>query len=152
VNIQPHCPWTADQVAELASLWNNGISGGKIAEHFSAQFGYRVSRNAVIGKVSRLHLMPRRVRRNAEAPKRKSQSKPTKSPFGSFLKQRAVSAAEVPHSQRRTLMELGPHHCRWPYGEPGTPSFFFCGAQREWWSSYCAAHIGASVGKSAVAA
>lgn len=28
---------------------------------------------------------------------------------------------------RRTLLQLNNEHCRWPFGDPGSPDFFFCG-------------------------
>ncbi len=36
---------------------------------------------------------------------------------------------EIPVEQRKSLMELGAHHCRYPVGDPGGPGFFFCGAE-----------------------
>lgn len=39
----------------------------------------------------------------------------------------------------RTLMELGPQHCRWPIGDE--PPFLFCGAVREPGRSYCPGHV-----------
>lgn len=52
-----------------------------------------------------------------------------------------------------TFEELDRHHCRWPLGEPGTPEFRYCGAERMngkvlyqdgrvvlQQSSYCTAH------------
>lgn len=39
------------------------------------------------------------------------------------------------------LLDLEPHHCRWPVGDPGGPSFGFCGAKRESpLTPYCCDH------------
>jgi GcrA cell cycle regulator len=48
--------------------------------------------------------------------------------------------AEIPRSQRRSLMELTDDTCRWPVGDPSTVDFFFCGAQPLPDKPYCAAH------------
>ena len=32
------------------------------------------------------------------------------------------------------------HHCRWIYGDVGTPHWGYCGQTREWPLSYCAHH------------
>jgi GcrA cell cycle regulator len=39
-----------------------------------------------------------------------------------------------------TLLELKPDSCRWPLGDPSTPEFRFCGANRECPTPYCSAH------------
>ena len=46
--------WTDERVEQLKKLWSEGLSASQIA----AQLG-GVSRNAVIGKVHRLHLSSR---------------------------------------------------------------------------------------------
>lgn len=39
------------------------------------------------------------------------------------------------------LLDLEPHHCRWPVGDPGQPGFGFCGAEREGpLTPYCCEH------------
>jgi hypothetical protein len=38
-----------------------------------------------------------------------------------------------------SLMELTPTTCRWPYGDPGTPEFHFCGGF-VWDKTYCKHH------------
>jgi len=34
---------------------------------------------------------------------------------------------EVPIKQRKTLLQLNNNHCRWPYGDPLTVEFYYCG-------------------------
>jgi hypothetical protein len=46
----------------------------------------------------------------------------------------------IPESQRRTLMQLNDHTCRWPVGDPARPRFFFCGGATETGQAYCHAH------------
>ncbi len=54
-----------------------------------------------------------------------------------------VADSEIEHTQRRTIATLTNESCRWPVGDPSTPSFFFCGhpsaniAERQ---PYCHAH------------
>ncbi len=39
-----------------------------------------------------------------------------------------LPADDIPLEQRKALIDLKNEHCRWPYGEPRKPDFFFCGA------------------------
>jgi GcrA cell cycle regulator len=48
--------------------------------------------------------------------------------------------AQIPLAQRRSLFALSDHICRWPVGEPASPSFFFCGGEVLRNKPYCAAH------------
>lgn len=38
------------------------------------------------------------------------------------------------------LMQLGPHTCRWPVGDPRLPGFGFCGCHTDEGSVYCPSH------------
>jgi hypothetical protein len=51
-----------------------------------------------------------------------------------------LAGAQVPPAQRRSLIELGAAVCRWPFGDPATADFFFCGAPALAERPYCAAH------------
>jgi hypothetical protein len=55
---------------------------------------------------------------------------------------RTISAEDVhiPQRQRRTLMQLKGRTCRWPVGDPGDSSFFFCGGVTERGQAYCPIH------------
>jgi hypothetical protein len=46
----------------------------------------------------------------------------------------------IPQSQRRTLMQLNDHTCRWPVGDPARSRFFFCGGVTETGQTYCPMH------------
>jgi hypothetical protein len=46
----------------------------------------------------------------------------------------------IPQSQRRTLLQLNDHTCRWPVGDPASPKFFFCGAATDMSQTYCPKH------------
>ena len=58
---------------------------------------------------------------------------------------RELDPAEIPASQRRTIYTLAEADCRWPYGDPGTSDFFFCGSPQadgvDFCGPYCAKHM-----------
>lgn len=108
-------PWNEQRVELLSKLWAEGMTANVIAERLGG-----LSRSAVLGKVFRLRLHP------VEA--RKALSKAVVSPNRRRSRRRTV-VQPVPRPSRRrmTLLELTNDCCRWPSGDPGTPSFFFCG-------------------------
>jgi hypothetical protein len=97
-----------------------------------------LSRNSIVGKLHRIGLRsiksvltkekstPRAARRNF-AP-----INALFSPGARTIEQvqpaPPLNDAEVPLTQRRTLVELGNHDCRWSCGDPDASDFFFCGA------------------------
>ena len=98
--------WTDEQVQELKRMWTTNI----LTKEMAAQLG--VTKSAVIGKVHRLGLPPRRR-----------------------------SPGKVDGGGRFSLSELGNKQCRWPVGEPGTEGFHFCGDPAIVpGKPYCAAH------------
>lgn len=46
----------------------------------------------------------------------------------------------VPMSERITIMELRESTCRWPFGDPSSSDFRFCGAESPIGTPYCAFH------------
>jgi len=46
----------------------------------------------------------------------------------------------IPIYQRKQLLDLKDHHCRYPYNEVGSPDFFFCGADVKEGKLYCECH------------
>ena len=143
-------PWTDERCDELRRLWAEGKSASWIADAFET------TRNTIMGKVSRLKL-PKRATDPAPRPKRRwirlpkateprpAPLRPTEVPMAvkpSTPSHAPPRAAErpVPLDQRCTLLELRDHHCRWPYGDPRDPDFFFCGADVVDGLVYCAKH------------
>jgi GcrA cell cycle regulator len=51
-----------------------------------------------------------------------------------------MSTAPRNVTKPKTLLELGPHDCRWPIGEPRHPDFRFCGARQAADRPYCELH------------
>lgn len=82
-----------------------------------------LSRNAIIGKVSRLGL-PQRGRR---APPRTGGGMPrlVRPPKAKPLTASGI-AAKLAEELPPTDDPFSPKGCRWPIGEPGTPDFRFC--------------------------
>lgn len=140
--------WTDERVATVRKLWADGLSASQIAMRLGG-----VTRSAVIGKVWRLGLQgraPTSRLQSAKRPKSKKQKRPT--PFDAMKAALAAAFAaapiepppmpdkSAPADQRRSLLELEPHHCRWPIGDVREPDFHFCGAQKVAGLSYCLAH------------
>ena len=124
---------------ELKQLWGKGNTAGQIASIIGG-----VTRNAVIGKVWRLNLSPKSVKKknnfnqvsqhqeNAPQLERKTR----KSRFNSLLLDKSFEP-ENPKS----LEELHDEICRWPIGHPNEPDFYFCGRKSMKDFSYCKLHV-----------
>ena len=133
--------WTDDRVDLLCRLWTAGKSAAEIARTLACG----VSRNAVIGKVHRLGLSGRSVeagRRAARpAPVRRGRLKTEPTGRGPRVRpvQAPPSASVGPEDGLATVLTVGRHACRWPYGDPLAPDFALCGraAVR---GAYCAPH------------
>lgn len=137
--------WTDERVEQLKKLWADGLSASECARHIGG-----MSRNAVIGKVTRLGLPGRKVkvRRPARDPfnteDRRTERKtaPRAVPKKSTINWRAEPLPDVPVTDvaRVALADLEPHHCRWPIGDPKHASFGFCGCKKVEGLPYCNAH------------
>jgi len=49
--------------------------------------------------------------------------------------------SNIPHKQRKTVETLLADDCRWPFGDPLSPDFHFCGHRKKDGSPYCDAHM-----------
>jgi len=145
--------WTDARTEQLKVLYADGCSASEIAFEIGG-----VTRNAVIGKIHRLHLNqypsanvkePKEPRfRVAKAPAERRR-KVIRNATGFMVmditlptlpvgKQHDGSA--VPSAQRKSLLELRERDCRFPFGEPGQAGFFFCGALTVPTLPYCVDH------------
>ena len=143
--------WTPTLVSRLRLLFNDGVSYAHMASELA------MSRNAVLGKCHRLGLhrpkpkskpMTFKPKRPRYDPRRNSQAQKIQAgpkinpgfdavnPNPSWLEYDAA----IPKRRRKNIRTLGPRDCRYPCGDPGTPSFFFCGARRLPTLPYCADH------------
>lgn len=162
-HFNPDFRWTDPAVAALKDHWADGLSASACAEKLGDEFGIRVSRSAVLGKINRLGLSkPHEMRQHAFAPLPrvpKTPKQPRKTvdriirggqgsamrivstpDFSEDVARRELSPDQIPLAQRKQLLDLGPDDCRWPYGDPGESNFFFCGAVTETGCSYCRMH------------
>ena len=132
--------WTEERLERLKSGFAAGWSCRQIADDIG------VSRNAVIGKLSRLGL----TRENSgEAPARKNAPKGRGSaPRLQYRLLQAVYAepqsevfeAPILSEHICSLLELSEASCRWPINTPGEKDFGFCGKRPLAGKPYCAEH------------
>jgi len=129
--------WTDERIQELKKLWAEGHSCSKIGKKMEN------TRSAIIGKVHRLGLPGRTqpaqpVKRRPKlafprAAQKTTTVSNTESKSGSIVgTQLKVIESDVfkpPVSATRILVsDLTSTTCRWPFGEPGTDNFTYCGA------------------------
>jgi GcrA cell cycle regulator len=136
--------WTAERVELLRSRFEAGQSCREIA----ADIG--VSRNAVIGKLSRLNLTrgrsddARRPAREDGAKRRHLKAGPRtqyQMLLAAFTEPRpAIEDAPIHGERRCSLLELSEERCRWPISTPGAEDFCFCGNTPVEGLPYCAGH------------
>ena len=146
----PRQKWTDENDKRAAAYHKQGLSAAKAAVLLGT------TRNAVIGKWGRMKL-PQRRSGGCEV---KKQRRPKgqdagvasglravvrRATHGPELEPRPVPKSvmdphDIPRQQRKTMETLGPRHCRFPYGDPLSKDFFFCGAVRDAERPYCAAH------------
>lgn len=133
--------WTENNVASLRGHVASGKSSGYAATALDPT-GH-LTRNAVTSKAQKLGLrfnsrasgaaekpQPRRRRRSAHSEEMLAQYAGGQLPPVAFTPNPAsVNADAIPAGQRVSLLDLTNSTCRFPYGEPGTESFFFCGAR-----------------------
>jgi GcrA cell cycle regulator len=136
--------WTTERLALLKSGFEAGLSCREIA----ATIG--VSRNAVIGKISRLNLT--RDKAGVRGPARKLTDTRPRVKAHTTLRQfllKPVSAAEpepieeidtIHNGHACSLFELTKERCRWPINTPGAADFCFCGNTPLNGMPYCPGH------------
>lgn len=137
-------PWTPEKIEELRKAWGEGKSASVIARELGIG-----SRSAVIGKAFRLQLPRRQTSiRSKMRPKKFTPSKFNAPPPPKAAAKRVYVLAKddrvprpveiTPEHERKTLMELGDHDCRFPFGEGA--QITFCGRKSVPSLSYCASH------------
>lgn len=136
-------------VDRLRELHGKDMSFARIANQLSAEFNIRVSRNACIGKATRMGF-PIRARTYAERGARGHVTTPRKrvsriqSAGVGIVRRVRVSIEEI----RLQLADVVPLHvsfddlrhdqCRYPYGD--ALPFTFCGCEKLPGASYCEPH------------
>lgn len=154
--------WADEHTKFLISLVGK-ISFSKAAAEINARFSTSYSRNAAIGKASRLGLVTpapkrdpqdiaatRRARQNRSNARNMERRREAGIPAAAPRAPRAPRPIEpalrcvVVEPLHVSLLELE-DHCRWPYGD--NPPFTFCGHPQFGSSSYCGAHFFLSIGR-----
>lgn len=135
--------WDEERISILTKLWAQGISAGNIAVKFSA------TRSAIIGKIHRLGLPTPNAKQKRIRTERDPQKRIVRHNTH-FVEASAASVAlpvlsmpnghNISTAQRCTLLQLTSGVCKWPFGEPQTPNFFFCGGVAVDGKSYCVEH------------
>jgi GcrA cell cycle regulator len=132
--------WTTERIELLKSHFEAGLSCREIAGEIG------VSRNAVIGKLSRLNLTREKklvVRRDgAKKPRSKSLPRLHYRLLRKLFTEVPPAESNQPiHSEQRcSLLELSEERCRWPINTPGEKDFCFCGNRPLEGLPYCAGH------------
>jgi len=54
---------------------------------------------------------------------------------------RTQDDSATPLNERKTVATLLADDCRWPFGDPTSPDFHFCGKRKRDGSSYCELHM-----------
>ena len=138
--------WTDERIELLKRRFEAGLSCRQIADAIG------VSRNAVIGKLSRLNLTRENTgEARRPAPKAAAKGQPPESHAKSACQgcairccwRRAEPAADdepIHNGHCCSLLELSDARCRWPISTPGADDFCFCGNTPVEGLPYCAGH------------
>lgn len=136
--------WTDSRVIALKALVADGWSAAKIAD----ALGHRLTRNAVIGKISRLGLI-RPDKENVPAERKPRIRAERRTPFVVKAPLMPIHVPEpdptVTLEHKIRFMAADQHSCRWPLWDGDEPieERFFCGtptADILDGRPYCAAH------------
>lgn len=125
--------WTEERVSVLTRLWSEGLSASQIARQLGD-----VTRNAVIGKVHRLGLSGRATPSRSERPRVTTRKKRAPKPI--IVIPETVKEAVLEDGSYVTVRTLKEDMCKWPYGDPSSSEFHFCGQAAEGSAPYCTAH------------
>lgn len=137
--------WPDEKIVRLRSLCDEGLS----AKQIGAELG--CTRNAIIGKASRLGLFLRGVAGGGRPPggrppKESSHRQRSRVARLVELRENAVDLPFLPppveHTHgNKTLLDLGTGDCRWPLGAQTDPATIFCGELAIKGRSYCGCHF-----------
>ncbi len=152
--------WTDARIRYVQRRWSRGASAAGIAR----ELGGSPSRDAVLGMIRRLGLVgaaatrnPRTTRKHshrgrlhvhslASTPVRTHERRDPNSAYPPWVinaqpyAENPAVDANIPRAQRRALLDLDSHTCRWPIGDPAHAGFLFCGGEPVVGKPYCAAH------------
>ena len=136
----PDNTWTIERVELLKTHFAAGLSCREIA----CEIG--VSRNAVIGKLSRLSLTREKKPEIRRASVKSGRSRSVPRLQYRILRKLfneaplAENDEGIQSEQHCSLLELSEEKCRWPISHPGEEDFCFCGNRPLDSLPYCAGH------------
>ena len=123
-------------VAELKELADAGYSASKIAR----ALGHGITRNAAIGKLTRLGVQRQPSGRSVSSPRPKRQPSQPKAPYLPPEPITAEPPLTLEDGKKVTVMTVSDRHCRWPIGDPRDAGFHFCGQPPKPGHVYCSGH------------
>jgi GcrA cell cycle regulator len=136
--------WTEERLELLKSRFAQGLTCREIADDIG------VSRNAVIGKLSRLNLSreksgdpPRPARKDAPKGRRRGSMPRLQYRILQAVYAEPLAAADdepIANGHCCSLLELSEERCRWPISTPGAADFCFCGNTPIEGLPYCPGH------------
>ena len=147
--------WNSERVELLKSCFDAGLSCSQIARKIG------VTRNAVIGKVSRLglsrpndtiirQLRDRRARRSERSkalrtwrprvPRADAVAQHERPEAALGEPMQCAEVIPIHNGRGCTLLELNQESCRWPINNPGAADFCFCGNAPVKGLPYCPGH------------
>lgn len=134
--------WTDDRIDRLKTLWSRNLSASAVAR----DLGAGITRNAVLSKVHRMGLS--KAGRNGAAEGMDGAARKHAIPDAGACGRhhgriggKAASDPEepVPATATSSLLKVGRHDCRFPYGDPRDGPLALCGRAVAR-GVYCAAH------------
>lgn len=155
--------WTDSKIATLKKLCAQGKSAGEIAAILSRE-GSPVSRNAVMGKIHRLHIKlsstaikqkPQKTKAKQVVIKSSPQISPKTTTGNKVSAKNSKTAKSTPANDvlpsqstkvvvavkgSTTIMTLTDRMCKWPESDPRLPDFRFCGRPADPGKPYCQEH------------
>jgi GcrA cell cycle regulator len=141
-------PWPEQDIALLKRRWEEGATDSQIARELDGRY----TRNAVIGQRHRAGCTGRQVA--AKVRHALSQSKRTDHARPAPYAPPVVAAdpgeecpiVEITMVESApgdiTIIDLKPHHCRWPTWTSAEKGGIYCGAKRLKGHPYCGPHCG----------
>ena len=136
--------WTEERLELLKSRFAEGLTCREIADDIG------VSRNAVIGKLSRLNLtreksgdLPRPARKDAPKGRRRGSVPRLQYRILQAVYAEPLAPADggpIANGHSCSLLELSEERCRWPISTPGAEDFCFCGNTPVEGLPYCPGH------------
>lgn len=141
--------WAIEHVDELRRCFAEGLSFEDISRVLWTKFHVTYSRNACIGKVSRLGLADTRSKKKPKKPSPVRVAKHV--PNIKVIVPKPMGPPRMPIEPARTLRcvgvdpihvtfdDLADEQCHWPYGD--TSPFTFCGHPIFGEAPYCASHV-----------